>query len=157
MKMSIAMTDASAPANQAIASMYGGGLNVQLAVTNNLLAYALAPDPTAKIHELVDQIESGSPGQDPTEMQTGMQLIPGADKADFFGTFNVLRFVQMVVAFLLLPLPQMDLPTQSNVAIAGEIGAGKLQIEVAVPKQHVLEAMMTIMKVQQQRMKPADE
>jgi len=81
-----------------------------------------------------------------------MQLLGDVKQADFFGTFNLLRLVQMAVAFLPMPLPQMDLPTQSNVAIAGDIGAGKLQVRIAVPKQHVLEAMMAIMKMQQQKM-----
>ncbi len=81
-----------------------------------------------------------------------MNLLPEAKKADFFGTYNILRLIQMGLSFAPVPMPQIDMPSQSNIAYAGDIGGGKLQITVAVPKQHVLEAMMVFMKIQQQKM-----
>lgn len=144
--------DANSMQGQMITAMYGGGFDLRLAVVDNLLLYGLSNEPTKMINKLIDQAKAGGPGQVPSEAQAAMQLLGDVKQADFFGTFNLLRLVQMAVAFLPMPLPQMDLPTQSNVAIAGDIGAGKLQVRIAVPKQHVLEAMMAIMKMQQQKM-----
>ncbi len=150
--------DANSMEGQIITAMYGEGFDLRLAVVDGLLLYGLSNEPAQMIRNLIDQVKAGGPGQVASEVQAAMQLLGDVKQADFFGTFNLLRLVQMVVAFLPMPLlPQMDLPTQSNVAIAGAIGAGKLQVEVAIPKQHVLEAMMVIMKLQQQQQKPADE
>ena len=134
---------------QMITAMYGEGFDLRLAVVDGLLLYGLSNEPAKMIQNLIDQAKAGGPDQVPSEAQAAMQLLGDVKQADFFGTFNVLRLVQMVVAFLPIPLPQVYLPTQSNVAIAGEIGAGKLQVEIAVPKQHVLEAMMAFIKMQQ--------
>jgi hypothetical protein len=142
--------DANSMQGQMITAMYGEGFDLRLAVVDDLLLYGLSNEPTQMINNLIDQVKAGGPGQVPSEAQAAMQLLGDVKQADFFGTFNILRFVQMVVAFLPMPLPELDLPTQSNVAIAGDIGAGKLQVRIAVPKQHLLEAMMAFIKMQQQ-------
>jgi hypothetical protein len=56
------------------------------------------------------------------------------------------------MAFMPMPMPQVDVPTQSNLAIAGTIGNGKLLLNLAIPKQHVLEVMQIVMRMQQQKM-----
>ncbi len=144
--------DANSVQGQMITAMYGEGFDLRLAVVDGLLLYGLSNEPTQMINNLIDQAKAGGPKQVPNETQAAMQLLGDVKQADFFGTYNILRFVQMVVAFLPIPLPQLDLPTQSNVAVAGDIGAGKLKVQIAVPKQHVLEAMMVLMKMQQQQM-----
>jgi hypothetical protein len=145
-------TDANSPQAQMIKQMYGEGFDLRLATVNDLLLYTMSAKPEEKIHALIDQAKTGGPGQVPSEIQAALNLLPEAKKAEFFGTYNILRLMQMGMAFAPMPMPQVDVPSQSNIAFAGDIGGGKLQITAAIPKQHVLEAMMVFMKMQQQNM-----
>lgn len=143
-------TDPATPQAQMITAIYGGGLNISLAAPNDHLIYVLAQDPAPAIKKLIDQIKAGGPQQTPTEVQAAMSLIPGADKADFFLTINALRFVQMVASIAPIPIPQVQINSQSNVAMVGNVSNGKMTMELAVPKQHVQEIMGVVMQMQQQ-------
>jgi hypothetical protein len=127
-------------------------MNIQLATVDNLLLYALAQDPAPVEHDLIDQAKAGGPKQTPSEVQAAMQLIPGADKADCFVTCNIVRMAQMVSAVAPVPMPAMNVPTQSNIAMASHMGDGKMTVNVAVPKQHVQEIMGLVMQIQMQKM-----
>jgi len=144
-------TDTAAPQAQMINALYGSGMNIQLATVDGMLVYALSPEPGAAVRKLIDQVKAGGSGQVPSEVQTAMGLIPGADKADFFTTFNVLRLVQMISSFAPVPLPAAGIPTQSNLALAGGAADGKMTIQLAVPKQHVQEIMGMVMQIQMQK------
>jgi hypothetical protein len=144
--------DANSPQAQMMKAMFGEAFNLRLAVVNDLLLYTLAADPEKEIHALIDQAKAGGPSQVPSEVQSALQLIPEAKKANFFGTYNYVRAIQMAMAFMPMPMPQVDVPTQSNLAIAGTIGNGKLLLNLAIPKQHVLEVMQIVMRMQQQKM-----
>ena len=143
--------DANTPQAQMIKSMYGEGANLRLAVVNNLLVYVLAQEPDKAIHTLIDQAAAGGPSQVPPEVQAALALVPEAKKSQLFGTFNILRMLQMAMTMMPMAAPPAEVPTQSNVAFAGQIGDGRLRIETAVPKQHVLEVMAVVMKMQQQK------
>ncbi len=155
MRVSLAMTDANAPESKALAAMYGNGVNIQFAATNGLLVYAFG-DPNTIIRATIDQIKAGGPTGLPSETRTALQLIPDADKASCFATLNLLRMMQMGTAIVPLPtpLPPTTVPTQSDVAVDGTCGDGRLTLEMAVPKQHVTEIMQTIMQLQQQMTQP---
>ncbi len=150
-KFTMEPTDANAPEMQMVTAMYGGGLNIRLATVDNLLLYAFAQDSASMVHELIDQAKAGGPKQVPSEVQAAMQLIPGADKADFFVSCNVLRMAQMMNAMTPMQIPP-SMPTQGNLAVAGNVGDGKMTVNVAVPKQHVMEVMGLVMQMQMQQM-----
>ncbi len=150
-KMSFTATDPNSQEGQMIAAMYGQGMNGRIAVVNNLLVYAFAGNPTPVIRELIDQVKTGNTTtQALAEVDAAAKLIPGAEKADFFTTFNLLRAVQMVTTMVPVPMQMPPVQSQSNIAIAGNVDKGKLSIEVAVPQQHLMEIMTTFMKMQQQ-------
>jgi len=150
--MTMEPTDADSPQAQMVTAMYGGGLTINLAVVDNLLVYALAKEPGPAVKKLIDQVKADGPKQTPAEIQTAMGLIPDADKADFFATANALRFMKMIAAVAPIPLPDSAVPSRSNMAVAGNVGDGKVTVELAVPKQHVLEIMGVVMQMQQQGM-----
>jgi hypothetical protein len=152
MRLSVAMTDANSPAGQAVASMYGSGLNVQFATANGLLVYAAGVDPNATMREAIDQVKAGGPSGMPSETQAALQLIPTASQGSCFVTFNALRYLQMIAAVVPMPVPHTPMATQSNIALAGACGDGKATIEIALPKQHVTEIMGAVMQMQQQQM-----
>ncbi len=150
-KMSFAATDPNSQEAQMIAAMYGQGMNLRIAVVNNLLVYAFAGNSSQVVRELIDQVKAGaSASQSATEVDAAMKLIPGAEKADFFTTLNLLRAFQMVTAMVPMPMQAPAVQSQSSIALAGNVDGGKLSIELAVPKQHVMEIMTTFMKMQQQ-------
>ncbi len=147
--------DANSPQGQMIRNVYGEGLNLRLAVVNNLLLYTLSADPQKDIQALIDQTKAGGPGQIPSEVQAALQLIPDAQKAAFFGTYNYVRAIQMALSFLPMPMakPQIEeVTSQSNIAFAGNVGAGKLMTTLAIPKQQVLEVVGLLARLRQQQM-----
>lgn len=116
---------------------------------NGLFACAVCGDVNASIRELIDEIKADSPKQIGSEMKNALALLPGADKADFILTFNVLRFFKMVTSMVPLPIPPLDAPTKSNIVIAGKADDGKMTVNVAVPKMHLTEIMAAVMAMQQ--------
>jgi hypothetical protein len=147
--------DANTPQAQMIRKMYGEGLNLRLAVVNNLLLYTLSADPQKDIHALIDQAKAGGPGQIPSEVQTALQLVPDARKAAVFGTYNLVRAMQMGLSFVPMPtaMPQIEeVTSQSNIAFAANVGGDRLLATVAIPKQQVLEVVGIHARLQQQKM-----
>jgi len=144
-------TDASRPDMQAMKMMFGEGFELRLATVNNLLVYTMGANPQQKIHALIDQVKAGGPTQTATEVQAALNLLPEARKVEVFGTYNFLRLMQLGMAFAPVPMPAMEVSSQSGgITFSGDIGDGKLVTNVAVPKQHALEIMGAIMKMQQQ-------
>jgi len=147
-------TKPDAPETQMISAIYGDGLDIQMATVNNQLVYALGQDAQSSVQKLIDQAKAGGPKQVAGEAQAAMAMIPGADRSDFFMSLNVLRLMKIASAFAPMPLPQTDIPSQSSIAVAGNASSGKMTIDLAVPKQHVLEIMGVVMQMQQQQMQP---
>ncbi len=113
---------------------------------------AAGGDVNAKIRELINQVQADSPKQIGSEMKSALALLPGADKADFLVTFNLLRVFKMASAMMPIPIPKMDVPTKSNIVITGKAGNGKLVVDIALPKEHLAEIMGAFLKMQQQQM-----
>ncbi|HNS22667.1 MAG TPA: hypothetical protein PKH24_19345 [Sedimentisphaerales bacterium] len=151
-KVSFTATDPNSQEAQMVTMMYGQGMNGRIAVVNNLLVYAFAGDPNPVVREMIDQVKAGgTTATASTEVDTATKLIPAAEKADFFMTFNLLRAFQMASAMLPMGIPPVPAQSQSNIAVAGNADGGKLSIELAVPKQHVTEIMTAFMQMQQGR------
>jgi len=91
--------DANAPQGQALAMMFGGGLDLRMAVVNNLLLTTVSAEPQKAIQALIDQAKAGST-QAPSEVQAAAQLLPEAKQAELFGTYNYARAIQMAMAFM---------------------------------------------------------
>jgi hypothetical protein len=152
-KFNFTSTDANSPAGQAIVAMYGQGMNIRLAVVNNLLVYALAADSSTAVKSLIDQAkDTSSTSAVPSEIQAATQLIPGSDKAEFLVTFNILRELQMIAAMAPMPFAAPAAKSQSNIAVAGNAANGRLAVQIALPKQHLQEVIGAVMQMQQQQM-----
>ena len=152
-KLGMEMTDANSPESKMLATMYGEGIEGRIAIVNNLLVYAVAKDPGPLVRKLIDQVKGGATEAAPSEVQAAMQLIPGSEKAGFFATYNYLRIFQMMTAIMPLPIPRTAVQSQSNIAIAGKAANGNLTIDLALPKQHLMEIRAVFMQMQQQKMK----
>jgi hypothetical protein len=133
---------------ETLTSLLGQGIELRFAVINNLLVYAFAGDSTAVVHKLIDQVKDGSVETPPAEFQEAMQLIPGSEQADFFVTYNILRLLRLISVVVPNSIPEISVPTKSNIAVAGKLNNGSISIETALPKEHLIELMNFIMQLQ---------
>jgi len=152
-KFNMEMTDANAPEAQMINQMYGGGFTYRWAMVNDTWVCAIGDDADSKVRELIDSTLDESVKTMGTEMNRAVELIPNAERADFVGTLNYIRMLQMVTKMMpFFPLPVMDIPTNSNLVFSGHIGSGQLVVDVVMPKEHMQEIMMIQQRMQQQMM-----
>jgi hypothetical protein len=146
-------TEPNSPQGQMINALYGPGIDYRWATVDGLWVCAAGGDSDSAIRKLIDQIKAGEPRQMAGEVKAALALLPAADKADFVATYNVLRLLKMVWAFMPMAaaMPQMDVPTKSNMVFAGSVANGKMTIDVALPKEHLTEIMGVFQKMQQQQ------
>ncbi len=156
-RVGLTPTDPNSQQAKMLTSVLGSGIEARLAVVNNLLVYAIAGDPATGVRKLIDQVKSGSTQPAPSEVKEAMDLIPGSEKANFFMTYNLLRLFQMVAAFMPVPMPQTASQSKSSIAIAGKMTGGNLGIDLALPKQHLMEIKSIFMQMQQQQMQQMQE
>ena len=150
-KLTMKSTDPNSMQGQMIHSMYGGGLNYRWGMVDGLCVFAIGGDVDSAIRKLIDQAKEGTPKQSSAELKAALALLPEADKADFMMTFNLLRLFKMATAMAPIPMPQMDIPTKSNIVLAAKAGNGKLVVDFALPKEHLQEIMAVFLTMQQQQ------
>lgn len=143
-------TEPNSPQGQMIDRMYGGGSNYRWAIVDGLSVWAIGADVNSTIHELIDQAKATGPQKIPAEVKAALAILPDPDEADFVGTYNYLRLFKWVAA--MAPMPQMDFPTKSNIALAGKVGNGKMTVDIALPKEHLAEIMTAIQMMTQKMM-----
>ena len=80
--------DVNSPQGRPLKAALGEGLNIRLAIVNDLFLYTLSADPEKDIHALIDQVKAGTPAPVPSEVQAAVKLIPEAKDAGVFGTYN---------------------------------------------------------------------
>jgi hypothetical protein len=130
--------------------MYGGKLNHKKAIVDGLWVCSIGSNVDSVIHELIDKVKAGTTKEMANEIKTALSLLPDAEKADFVCTFNLLRLFKLYSTMIPMPMPQMDIPTKSNIAFAGKVGDGKMTISIAIPKEHLTEIVSAVMMMQQQ-------
>jgi len=152
-KFTMKSTDANSPQGQIINAMYGGGFDYRWGMVDGLWVCTIGGNANSAIRELIDEVKAGSPKQMGDEMKAALTLLPEADKADFLVTYNILRLFKMVGAIMPMPIPmlQMDIPTKSNIVFAGKAGNGKMVVDIALPKEHLMEITGIFQKIQQQQ------
>ncbi len=148
-KLTMKSTDANSPQAQMITSMYGDGFDYRWGMVDGLFACAVSGDVNSTIRELIDQVKADSPKQIGAEMKAALSLLPEANKADFVVTFNALRLFNFATSMVPIPIPPMDVQTKSNIVIAGRAADSRMVVNMAVPKQHLIEIMSAFMMMQQ--------
>lgn len=151
-KLSMKSTQVGTPQAQMVTAMYGDGFDYRWGIAGDLFVCAVGGDVDSNIRELIDQAQADNTKQIGSETKTAIALLPGADKADFLLTFNLIRVFTMATTFMPIPLPKMNVPTKSNIVVAGKAGDGKLVVDIAVPKEHLSEIMGAFIMMQQQQM-----
>ncbi|UCF43815.1 MAG: hypothetical protein JSV99_02500, partial [Planctomycetota bacterium] len=157
-KLVMKPTEPNSPQAQLIDAVYGPGLQYRWGImrADRLCVCVIGGDDVdSSIRKLIDKVKAGRRQQEQqmaAEINAAMGLLPEADKADFVGTYNYIRLLKMATAIAPVPMPEMDIPTKSNIAFAGKIGGGKMALEVAVPKEHLTELTAAFQMLQQQKL-----
>ena len=149
------------PGAEMLRGIYGDAFEMKMATVDNLLLVVMGQDSQGDIVSLIDKVKAGpaAPGGD---IKVALATVTDADNADAVASINVIRLVsgmgdmmqgvpmvgQMVSAFL----DKLNVPTQSCLASSITINHGKANVQLAIPKQHVMEIMAAVMQIQQQVM-----
>ncbi len=141
--------DSNSPQVQMVNNMYGEGMNYRWAIVNGLWVCQISND-SKDIYKLIDQAKSTPPATLCTEIQKAKALIPDADNQDFIFTYNYLRLFKMMRGITPMPLPTVDVPTKNNLVFAGKVSDGTFALNVAIPKEHLVEIMTMFRMMQQQ-------
>ncbi len=150
-KLTMKAADANSPQAQMITSMYGEGFDYRWGMANGLFICAVSGDVDSTIRELIDQVKTDGPKQIGAEMKTALSLLPEENKTDFIVTFNVLRLFKMVTSMVPIPIPPMDVQSKSNIVIAGRAADSRMVVNMALPKQHLIEIVSAAMTMMQQK------
>ena len=150
-KLSMKAADAGSPQAQMITSMYGEGFDYRWGMADGLFVSAFSGDVDTTMHQSIDQIKSDSPKQIGSEMKDALELLPEASKADFIVTFNALRLFNFATSMIPIPIPPMDVQTKSNIVITGRAADSRMVVNIAFPKQHLIEIVSAVMTMMQQK------
>ena len=149
-------TDTNSPESKMINAMYGKGFDYRWAIVNGLWVCRISSDPNA-VYKLIDQVKAGPPPQLCSEMQKALAILPDADNADVVASYNYLRLFKMMAVMMPVPMPQMNIPSKSNLAFAAKIRNGSAALDIAIPKEHLQEIMMVFQMMMQQQMQQAPQ
>jgi hypothetical protein len=142
-KVELASIDPNARMGQMIVKMYGENLTGKIAVVNGVAFYALGANADAHIKNLIDTAKAGGPKEINAEIKNAMAVMPDSNQAEFIGTYNYLRVIQMSAG--IMPIMPFDantlqqLTSKSNIAFAGNENDGAFTFTLTLPKQHALE------------------
>lgn len=143
-KLAFKMGDEGSPQSEMIKKIYGDALEYRWAFVEGYCVYSIGGRADQTIRELIDQIRAGGPKEVGSEMKAALEAIPNSKQADAVGTFNYVRMLNIATSFMPLPgdanQPKLQAPTKSNIAFAARTTAdGKLDVQMALPKEHLLE------------------
>ncbi len=142
-KLTLTMGDEEGPQNRMLKQIFGDGLDYRLALVDDYCIYSIGGNADKGIRELIDQVKSGHPQEIGSEMKAALDVIPKSKQAEAVGTYNYVRILNILPKMILeadeASLPKLNVPTKSNIAFAGGLDDGNIMIQIAMPKQHLLE------------------
>jgi len=145
-KAAFKLGDEKSPPTQMIRKLYGDALDYRWAFVKGYCVYAIGGGADKTIRELIDQVQAGGPSATAVqkfESQISSLQLPLA-QADAVGTFNYVRMLNMALAAMSMAGAEgpakLDVLTTSSLAFAGRTTApGVLDVQVVLPKQHLVE------------------
>jgi len=124
--------------------MFGEGIDYCWAFEKGNCVYTIGNDADKTIRELIDQVRARGPKKIGSQMKAALKVLGNDDKADVVGTFNFVHYMHMVAGFMAaigdVDTPELDTPTESNIAFAGRTtDEGKMTVNIVMPKKHLKE------------------
>lgn len=122
-------------------------LNINIAVAameGSEAASEFAVDSPATL-EFIELTGAKRPSETGAEMADITTLIPTAQQADFVGTYNLLKLLEAASAMTGTGKQPTIPQATSNLAFAIKFDKEKLTADIALPKEHLIELIMTSM------------
>ena len=145
--------ETAAEMSKVFETLFGdGGLVYKWAFVKGNCTFTFGDKANEKIREWIDQARAGGPRQIGSQTKDALAVLDNADQADVVGTFNLVRYMQLVAGFIAatadVEVPQFEAATESNVAFAGRTTeAGNMVFQIVMPKQHLLETKSVVENV----------
>jgi hypothetical protein len=155
-RLLVKATDPNSDYGMSIDEIYAGGFDYRWATVDRLWVSVLSCDcydaKPESIHKLIDEVLAGPAEKMSSEVQAAVGMLAQATESDFVGTFNFVRYLKMLASVMegrtppsgAISLPQIDIETGSNLAFAGTADGGKITLEIALPKEHLMEIKAAI-------------
>ncbi|MHC4637859.1 MAG: anti-sigma factor family protein [Planctomycetota bacterium] len=151
--------DPNSEYSQMVESMYGGGIDYKWTILDGLyvgtMGFDAANASTSELHGLIDQVQTGIKPKVSSETQAALDVLDNAAAADLVGTINIVRYMRMTAGMMqgadpmTAEMMDVDTETSGNIAFAVSIKNDKGIVEVAVPKDHILEIKAANEQMQQ--------
>lgn len=159
--------DPNDPMGVVMEQMYGGELAYTLAHDADKYYIAMGGDSESRIKKLIDLDASAAPTG---EVKAAIDLLQNGGYNDFVCSINIIKLLaglgEMMenMAGLQIqgdcpsPMPTDlfkglgNIPTQSSLAIGGQVADGLISVRTVLPKQHLVEVMAAVMQIQQKAM-----
>ena len=137
----------------------GRPIDYRVAVVKGMCLGTFGDKSEAGIKAMIDDSKAGKPKTISAETKTALSLLPGAEKQDFFATYNYVKALSMAGPMLqaMIPggaAPKINTESKSCLVFAGSMGKGAMSFDIAVPKAHVMEIKSAFEQMMQQ-MQPA--
>ena len=138
--LAMAATDPNSEEGKMINTMYGDGFDYKWAFIDKTCIATLG----LNIKKTIDRVKAANATQIASEMQALNTYIPNADKADVFGTYNLVRAIKMSMDMMrkmpgsMITEP-LDITSKSNLFFASNAKNGKLTTDIVLPKEHLME------------------
>jgi len=117
------------------------GLEYRMASVGRLGVMAIGVDADAKVRRLIDLAKGGSVRPAGAEIKAAMEALPEAGNADSIATYNMLRLFGAGQAMMTKSLPAESLTSKSNMIFVFNMGMGKANFRIALPKEHLTEVV----------------
>ncbi|MHC4478113.1 MAG: hypothetical protein ACYTEL_20940 [Planctomycetota bacterium] len=150
-RLLVKATDPNSDYGKIIDEIYAGGFDYRWATVDRLWVSVLSCDcydaKPESIHKLIDEVRAGPAEKMSSEVQAAVGMLAQPAESDFVGTFNFVRYLNMLATIMegrtppsgAISLPKIDIETGSNLAFAGTADGGKVTLEIALPKEHLME------------------
>jgi hypothetical protein len=105
-----------------------------------------------ELGKLFDSVGAKAPGLMGPQMSMVSAMLPQAAQADVVGTFDLMQLIGLAAASspVPLPVPDMNVPSRSRMAYAITADAGMMTIDIAVPKEHIIEIVANLKNAEPQ-------
>jgi hypothetical protein len=142
-ELSFKLAGEDTPEKQMVWRLWGDGLDYRWAFLDDYCIYSIGANADKRIRKLIDQVSSGGPDRLDPGIRAALNMMSGTERLEAFGTFNYVRALNMLPQVIPLSekadLSKLRAPTGSNIAFAGGVDNGAMTMQIALPKEHLLE------------------
>ncbi|MBN2136488.1 MAG: hypothetical protein JW720_01645 [Sedimentisphaerales bacterium] len=96
---------------------------------------------SAKLQPLFGMIGAKAPAQLGPDLAAVTTMLPQAANANLAGKLDLMQLFGILAMVAPVPMPKLDpaKPSKSAMAYAVSVGAGEMAVDIALPKEHVIE------------------